>query len=294
MKSNEHKLTQVGNRTYMIKGETNIGIYLRSADEAVIIDTGYDHMGKVIDELLSDMGVRPAYILNTHSHRDHMDGNSYLMKKYDIPAYTSAYEVIFDQFPDLEPVYFYGGYPEKRLLHMFGHEEPCGIEDIAGADTDEIEYIELPGHSPGMLGFRTPDGIWFTGDAYLGLGYLARHTFGYMCRIDAFLDSLEKIKSLEGKLFIPGHGRSETDVTETIEANFRNIEHQMELVKETCERWAGLDRVVQVMGRVYELPEDTGYYAMQSANMKSMLSYLEDTGVMERRYIDGVLKWKVK
>ena len=296
MNKGEHVLTQVGENTFFIKGETNIGVYRRQDGSAVVIDTGFAPMGEEIDRLISDAGMKPAYILNTHSHRDHMDGNTYLMDKYGIPAYCSRYEILFDEYPDLEPAFFFGGYPEKRLLQMFGHEKRCGLEPISEspAEKDGIEIIDVPGHSPEMVGFKTPDEVWFLGDSYLGLGYLKNHRFGYMYRVDEFLRTLEKISELKGCAFIPGHGRMEENVSETIEANRRNIREQLEVIEAVCERPAGFDEITGVMSREYRLPEDVGFYAMQSTNIRSMLSYLEDRGRVGRIYQDGIVKWQCK
>lgn len=292
MEDRTYRAEQVGENTFFIPAETNVGIYRTGPETAAVIDTGRKHMGPVIEEILGRLGLRPEFIVNTHSHKDHMNANAYLMERFGIPAYTTGYEILFDRFPDLEPGFFYGGYPASRFREMFGHEKDSGLTAIETADLRGLEYVRLPGHSPDMIAIKTPDDVWFTGDAYLGLGYLREHTFGYFYNMDDYLQSLKKAAGLKGSLFIQSHGRTQTDLTETIEANFANIRNQIALVLAACESYRGFDEVLKVMRGYYRLPEDVGYYTMTCACLRSLISYLQDSGSLEYAYVDGIMKWR--
>ena len=80
------RLKQVGEKTYYIEHDTNIGVYMTGRDRGCLIDTGSKGDGESIDEIISNQGWSVDYIINTHTHIDHLGGNEYLMKKYHIPA----------------------------------------------------------------------------------------------------------------------------------------------------------------------------------------------------------------
>ena len=177
---------------------------------------------------------------------------------------------------------------------MFGHNEPIGFSPIDQFDGNGVTVIELPGHSPGMLGFGTEDGVWFTGDAYLGLGYLENNIFGFVYRLDEFIESLHRIRGLRGNMFVPGHGRTERDIAETVDRNLECIDRQLDMIKDVCSTWTGIDQLAGRMGEIYRLPEDTGYNAMVYFNLRNYLSYLQDIDELQCRLEDRVMKWCIK
>lgn len=87
------RLKQVGEKTYYIEHDTNIGVYMTGRDRVCLIDTGSKGDGESIDEIISNQGWSVDYIINTHTHIDHLGGNEYLMKKYHIPAYCTEYDM---------------------------------------------------------------------------------------------------------------------------------------------------------------------------------------------------------
>ena len=78
------ELRQVGNKTYYIEHDTNIGIYNIEDNKICLIDTGSAGDGEKIDEIITNNGWELKYILNTHTHIDHIGGNKYLIEKYGV------------------------------------------------------------------------------------------------------------------------------------------------------------------------------------------------------------------
>lgn len=286
------KLRQAGSRSYYIENNTNIGIHIIDGSKICLIDTGAEGDGEKIDEIIMEQGWQLEYILNTHTHIDHIGGNRYLIEKYKVPAYCTDYDMAFAHYSELEAAYMNGGYPAKKLRTVFAHPGKIGFRDIESIEPEGIEVISLPGHSFGMVGFKTDDDVWFLGDSYLSRTYVKKFHFGFIYNVGAYLETLEKLKGLKGKLFVPSHGISEENIDETVDINIENIHWMINLIKDICREYAGLDNILQQMYARLNIRARVTQQALLSSTVKGYLTYLEDKGEMDCKFIDNIMKWR--
>ena len=69
------ELIQLGEKTYYIKNNTNIGIYKIDEKNVYLIDAGNDKdAGKKILKILEEQGWTCKGVILTHSHADHIGG----------------------------------------------------------------------------------------------------------------------------------------------------------------------------------------------------------------------------
>ncbi|MGH1403469.1 MAG: hydroxyacylglutathione hydrolase [Alphaproteobacteria bacterium] len=143
-----------------------------------VIDPG--EAEPVID-VLDQRGLTLNYILNTHHHWDHVDGNPALRKRYDLQVVAPAKEV-------------------KKVGHV---DIPLHDEDVFTLGDQKIHIIETPGHTIGGICFYFPASqVVFTGDSVfsMGCGRLFEGTAADM------FASFQKIKSLpDDTLIYCGH-----------------------------------------------------------------------------------------
>ncbi len=286
------ELKQVGERTYYIEHGTNIGVYMTSPGRVCLIDTGAQGDGEKIDEIITAKGWEPEYIINTHTHIDHLGGNEYLMKKYHIPAYCTEYDMAFAHYSDLEAAYMNGGYPCRKLRTIFSHPGMIGFRSIEKNTLEGIEWTYLPGHTFGMIGVRTSDDIWFLADSYLSRKYLEKRSFGYLYDVGGYLDTLGFIRELDGELFIPAHGIAEKDITEVAELNEANINRIIGAIKGMCTEPISLDEILKRMYAAMGMRTTVSQHALLSSTTKCYLTYLQDRGELECRFIDNIMTWK--
>ncbi|NLD18956.1 MAG: MBL fold metallo-hydrolase [Clostridiales bacterium] len=286
------ELIQVGSKTYYIKNKTNIGVYKTGRSSVCIIDTGSDGDGEKIDEILQAQGWGLDYIIITHAHIDHIGGNDYLVKKYDVPVYMTAANIAYAVFDDFETAILNGGKPCKQLKKVFTLPEPTNLRDIGTIQEDGITYEELPGHTLSMIGIRTDDDVWFFGDAYLSRHNLKKYRYGYIYDAGAFLDTLQKIKGFQGKVFIPSHGSVEDSVTEICDLNIENICEIFGIIKDICAEYTDFGHILQGLYRLMGMRPNVVQNAILSSTTKSYVAYLQDRGLLKYKFVDDIMMWK--
>lgn len=288
------ELKQIGSKTFCIEHDTNIGIHFTDDGRMYLIDTGSEGDGEKIDEILSREGWVPSCIINTHTHIDHIGGNEFLMRKYGIPAYCTDYDMAFAHYSELEAAYMNGGYPAEKLRTIFAHPGMIGFRSIEKETPDGIDWTHLPGHSFGMIGIRTSDDIWFLGDSYLSRSFLKQYTFGFIYNVEAYIDTLKKLKEFKGSLFVPSHGIIESDIVETLEQNLRSVAEMCSMICETCREYRGQDEILQQMYERLRMHARPAQHALLSSTVKSYLTYLQDRNKLECRFVDNIMKWRTQ
>lgn len=288
------ELKQIGPKTFCIEHDTNIGIHFTDDGRMYLIDTGSKGDGEKIDEILSREGWVPSCIINTHTHIDHIGGNEFLMRKYGIPAYCTDYDMAFAHYSELEAAYMNGGYPAEKLRTIFAHPGMIGFRSIEKETPDGIDWTYLPGHSFGMIGIRTSDDIWFLGDSYLSRNFLKQYTFGFIYNVEAYIDTLKKLKEFKGALFVPSHGIIETDIVPTLEQNLRSVAEMCGMICETCREYRGQDEILQQMYERLRMHARPAQHALLSSTVKSYLTYLQDRNKLECRFVDNIMKWRTQ
>lgn len=113
--------------------------------EAAVFDPGGNHAE--ILKVLSDEGLTLKYIINTHTHWDHVGGNRGLQEATGAPILTHWREA-----PELKSA------PSRAGMFGSSAESSEAGEFIKEGDVIEvgsiaIEVIDLRGHSPAGLGF---------------------------------------------------------------------------------------------------------------------------------------------
>lgn len=288
------ELKQIGPKTFCIEHDTNIGIHFTDDGRMYLIDTGSKGDGEKIDEILSREGWVPSCIINTHTHIDHIGGNEFLMRKYGIPAYCTDYDMAFAHYSELEAAYMNGGYPAEKLRTIFAHPGMIGFRSLEKETPDGIDWTYLPGHSFGMIGIRTSDDIWFLGDSYLSRNFLKQYTFGFIYNVEAYIDTLKKLKEFKGALFVPSHGILETDIVPSLEQNLRSVAEMCSMICETCREYRGQDEILQQMYERLRMHARPAQHALLSSTVKSYLTYLQDRNKLECRFVDNIMKWRTQ
>ena len=156
-----NELVKLGEKTYVIKSPVNVGIYVLTNNNVCLIDTGNSKdSAKAIAKILEEHNWHLQYIINTHSHADHIGGNKYLQDKYNCRIFASLIESYFINEPMLEPSLLYGSVPAKDLHTHLLLAKPSVCENIDNMNIDGIEINNLEGHAKGLIGIVTSDNVY--------------------------------------------------------------------------------------------------------------------------------------
>jgi hydroxyacylglutathione hydrolase len=125
-------------------------------EECVIIDPGQDAQPG-IDEVLAEHRLRPAAVLLTHGHIDHVWSVAPVCGAKGIPAYIHSDDRALLSDPAK-------GFPLGAGQQLFGgleFTEPDDVKELADGMTLSLVGLEIvvnhaPGHTEGSVAFRMP------------------------------------------------------------------------------------------------------------------------------------------
>lgn len=290
-----YELNQVGEKSYYINCPAKIGIYLADNTDAYLIDSGNDkEAGKKVRKILDEKGWNLSGILNTHSNADHIGGNQYLQQQTGCKVFSGGMEKAFIEFPVLEPSFLYGGYPCKDLRHKFLLAKSSIARDFSDeAFPKEIEVIPLKGHFFDMVGFRTLDDTVFLADCLSSRDTLDKYQIGFVYDIAQYLETLERIKSIKGKMFVPAHAPATDNITKLADYNINKVHEIAEKILSLCKEPICFEHILQRLFFDYGLTMNFEQYVLVGSTVRSYLSWLKDSGKLDVSFEDNMLLWNV-
>lgn len=287
------ELIQAGARTYYIKNPTNIGVYRVDEENVILIDSGNDKdAGKKILKLVEGQGFKVQAIINTHSHADHIGGNRLIQERTGCEIYAWGIERCFVEYPVLEPSFLFGGYPFGDLRNKFLMAKESRVRDMAERLPGELEYFPLGGHSFDMIGIRTPDDVVFVADALCSEETIRKYGLFFLYDVRAHLETLQRLKELRGKLFIPSHCEATEDLGPLLAQNIGKVREIMEAVREFCGDGAGFEEILAAIFERYELTVNANQYVLVGSTVKSYLSCLCQEGRAGYAFEGGRMLWR--
>jgi len=171
--------------------QENTYILFDETKECVIIDPGcYDAAEQAkLSAFITEKGLKPVKLLNTHCHLDHIFGNAYVSKTYDLqPEFNEHDQRVFDAFA-----------ATCNLYGMNCDPSPPAGNYLSEGDTvkfgnSTLEIVFTPGHSPGSITFYSrEDKFMIAGDVLF---------YGSIGRTDLPGGSMETLlSSIKDKLF---------------------------------------------------------------------------------------------
>lgn len=289
-----YELMQVSGNSYYIQSPAKIGLYKLSDSDVCLIDSGNDKdAGRKVRQLLDANGWHLTAIYNTHSNADHIGGNKYLQAQTGCKIYAPGIECDFTRHPVLEPSFLYGGYPCKDLRHKFLMAQesdalPLTPETLPAG----FSCMELPGHFFSMVGFRTPDDVVYLADCLSSKETLDKYQIGFIYDVAAYLDTLEKVKALQARMFVPAHAAPTADIAPLAQYNIDKVREIAGRILELCGEPLCFEELLQKLFTGYGLTMTFEQYVLVGSTVKSYLSWLKDTGKLTVQFADNRLLWQ--
>jgi len=289
-----YELIQVSGNSYYIQSPAKIGLVKLSDTEVCLIDSGNDKgAGRKVRQILDANHWKLTAIYNTHSNADHIGGNKYLQQQTGCKIYAPGIECDFTRHPVLEPAFLYGGYPCADLRHKFLLAQESQAEDLTKEVLPEgFEMIPLPGHFFDMAGFRTPDDVVYLADCLSGRETLEKYRIGVVYDVAAYIRTLEMVKSLKAKMFVPAHAEATDDISALAQYNIDMVHAVAEKITSLCQEPACFENILQRLFTEYDLTMNFEQYVLVGSTVRSYLAWLKDTGRVTVQFENNMLMWR--
>ncbi len=289
-----YELIQITDKSHYIQCPAKIGLVRLEGGEVCLIDSGSDKdAGRKVRQLLDAQGWKLRAIYNTHSNADHIGGNKYLQGQTGCRVYAPGIEQAFTQYPVLEPSFLYGGYPCKDLRHKFLMAQGSDAEPLTPAVLPEgFALIPLPGHFFDMAGFRTPDDVVYLADCLSSRETLDKYQIGFIYDVAAYLETLEMVKGLSARMFVPAHAPAAEEIADLAQYNIDKVREVAGRILELCREPLPFETILQRLFTAYRLTMDFQQYVLVGSTVRSYLSWLKDTGKLDAVFSDNLLLWQ--
>lgn len=289
-----YELIQVADRSYYIQSPAKIGLFRLNDTDVCLIDSGNDKdAGKKVRQVLDANGWKLTAIYNTHSNADHIGGNKYLQGQTGCKIYAPGIDCAFTRHPLLEPSFLYGGYPFKDLRHKFLMAQESDAEYLTADVLPEgFELIDLPGHFFNMAGFRTPDDVVYLADCLSSKETLDKYRIGFIYDVGAYLKTLEMVRSMRAKAFVPAHAAATADISELAQYNIDKVLEVADKIVDLCAQPLCFEALLQQLFTEYGLTMNFEQYVLVGSTVRSYLAWLKDTGRLNAEFENNMLLWK--
>ena len=290
-----YELIQVSGNSYYIQSPAKIGLVKINDKDVCLIDSGNDKdAGRKVRQILDANSFNLTAIYNTHSNADHIGGNKYLQAQTGCKIYAPGIDRDFTRHTILEPAFLYGGYPCKDLRHKFLLAQESDAEYLTKEVLPEgFEIIDLPGHFFDMVGFRTPDDVVYLADCLSSRETLDKYQIGFIYDVAAYIETLERVKSLRAKIFVPSHAEITEDITELAQYNIDKVNEIAEKIINICKNPICFENILQQLFKDYDLNMNFEQYALVGSTVRSYLSWLKDTDRVNVIFEDNMLLWGI-
>lgn len=285
------ELINVGEKTYYIKNATNIGIYKIDDKNVYLIDTGNDKdAGKKILKIIDEQGWNVLGIITTHSNADHIGGNKVIQDRTKCVVLANNIEKTFTEHPILESSYLYGGYPFKDIRNKFLLSQPSVVTSVENNLPNGLEYFSLKGHFFDMIGIKTSDDVYFLADSLFSEETITKYHIFYIYDVKEFLNTLDYLSTLNGKIYIPSHASITSDISSLIELNRNKVYEIMNKIYSVCHKTT-IEEIIKYIFDEYNLTMNINQYVLVGSTIKSYLSYLCDENKISYEFKDNKMLW---
>jgi glyoxylase-like metal-dependent hydrolase (beta-lactamase superfamily II) len=295
------ELIKIKGGAYYIPAPTNVGVYVFKDKHCLLVDTCLDNSeARQIDEVLQQHGLRPKYIINTHSHLDHCNGNHYFQTAYPgCQVLGHASGRLFLENLDLLSVILFSTDPIRGIQkksHPFTtlYSLNWGINKV---NDEKFAILSLEGHAPAQFGIVTPEKVCFLGDAIFSRSILDKYSLPYLYDIAGSLNTLQRLREIDADQFVVGHADQVYDRAELgilVDFNLDNLNQYLKQVLELLEHPLTREDLLENLVVLNNLELNLTEYHILLATVSAFVKYFYERDTIEFSIADGRLYYYKK
>ena len=171
--------------------------------------------------------------------------------------------------------------------------QPSDVQELtADVLPAGFQVIPMPGHFFDMVGFRTPDDVVFLADCLSSRETLEKYRIGFIYDVAAYLKTLEMVKTLQAKVFIPAHADPTEDIVPLAQYNIDTVFEIAEKITDICREPINMEAILQRLFTEYGLTMTFEQHVLVGSTVRSYLSWLKDTGRLNAQFENNMLLWQ--
>ena len=143
-----------------------------------------------------------------------------------------------------------------------------------------------------MVGFETEDGVIYLADCLSSKGTLAKYQIGVLYDVGAYLDTLQRVKTLRAHCFVPAHAEATDDIAPLAQYNIDHTHQVAEHILTLCQEPICFEHLLQKLFDLYHLTMDFSQYVLVGSTVRSYLSWLKDKGALSVSFDTRIPLWK--
>ena len=285
-----YELHHLKGNTYYIDGPTNCGVYvLNDKNEVVLFDCGSEDDGYHIYDTLVKNNMKITHLIFSHSHADHGGGWEYIYNKTNCKMLASKVERGFFRDPKIDLGFLYGGYPldeyDGKLMHIDMNDEILSLNQLPKG----VEFFHLPGHHAGMIGLRTADDVYFVADTLGSIDLVERAHILLIYDVKGYLESLNFVESLDGKIVVPSHSAVTTNIKPVVDFNRNNVNKIIDILLDYLKEEHNCTECASYIFSYFNLKITYNKYMIILSTIRSYLSYLSNSKRIKNYFKDNRL-----
>ena len=251
----------------LFEAKTNILLYRRE-NNAYLIDSGNDK-NLILDVLdyIKKNNLNLNYVINTHCHSDHTFYNYYLEERTDCLVSSTKTENIFIENSFINLDILFGNILKNNNYLSFKSVKTVSLPNI-----ENLEYINLEGHSYDMIGILIEDKYFFVADSIFSLKELSYFPFIY--DVSKFLKSLDIILNYKDKIIISSHHGILDNVEKNYLINKEYIAKTTSIIKSLIKNKISFDELFLLFLDYRGLKTNETTYFLYRSTFKSFLIYM--------------------
>jgi len=257
--------------------------------EGALVDSGFGDDASIkarLAFLREHPKIKLRYIVLTHHHFDHSSGANQIREATgaEVVLHPQEEKFLLDWQSDL-PQDIEVPEDQKQAaeqIQRFRQQAAEAAPDIKMSDGDTfrvggltMEVVHTPGHTLGSVCiYLREERALFTGDTALGLGTVAISPppHGDM---GLYLQSLERLKTYDSALLLPGHGQAVHDVPHKLQ---ELIDHRLEREQQVLKLLTDGKRTPKAMLSAIYMELDKRIVPMALRQLEAHLAKLESEG----------------
>lgn len=119
-----------------------------------------------------------------------------------------------------------------------------------------------------------------------------KYQIGFIYDIAAYLKTLEMVKTLQAKMFVPAHAAASEEIADLARYNVDKVMEISERILRICGQPLCFESILKKLFDEYALGMTYEQYVLVGSTVRSYLAWLKDTGRLNSLFCKNMLLWQ--